>query len=301
MDRREARPVPRNLDTALLRAFLAVAETGGMTRAAAVLHLTQAAVSQQVKRLEESLGCALFLRDRQPLALTPAGERLLARAQRLLAVNDEIWTTMTAPEFAGEVRLGVPHDIVAPLLPPVLKAFARAWPRVRITLESATTVVLRQQLARDEIDLCLATEERCGPGGEALFVDPLLWVGAPNGSAWQQDPLPVAFGDETCAFRAPALDGLAAAGRDWRRAGYCRDMLGVFAVIEADIAVGVLMRSTVPPTLAPVPPAAGLPPLPAFGVHLYLPRRSSALAPVAAELATHIRRGLTPAPAAVAA
>src|SRR5690242_11564211 len=98
-----------------------------MTRAAALLHLTQAAVSQQIKRLEESLGCALFLRDRQRLVPTQAGERLLARAQRLLAVNDEIWTIMTAPEFEGEVRLGVPHDIVGPFLPQVLRSFGRDW------------------------------------------------------------------------------------------------------------------------------------------------------------------------------
>src|SRR5215218_8841394 len=143
MGERGDRPVPRNLDTVLLRCFVAVAETGGMTRAAAVLHLTQAAVSQQVKRLEYSLGCALFLRDRHGLALTPAGERLLARAQRLLAVNDEIWTTMTAPEFEGQVRLGVPSDVVVPLLPPILRAFNRGWPRVQITLEVATSRLLR--------------------------------------------------------------------------------------------------------------------------------------------------------------
>jgi DNA-binding transcriptional LysR family regulator len=62
--------VPRNIDTALLRSFVAVAETGGVTRAAVALHLTQAAVSQQLKRLEDSLGTALFVRDRQRMALT---------------------------------------------------------------------------------------------------------------------------------------------------------------------------------------------------------------------------------------
>ena len=77
--------MPRNLDTSLLRAFVAVAETAGMTSAANVLHLTQAAVSQQIKRLEETFGCELFERDRKGLRLTAAGERLLGRAKRMLA------------------------------------------------------------------------------------------------------------------------------------------------------------------------------------------------------------------------
>jgi DNA-binding transcriptional LysR family regulator len=298
----EGRPVPRNLDTALLRTFVAVAETGGMTRAASVLRLTQAAVSQQVKRLEESLGCALFLRDRPGLGLTPAGERLLARAQRLLAVNDEIWTAMTAPEFEGQVRLGVPTDIVVPLLPPVLRAFNRDWPGVQITLEVATSRLLRQALAGGAIDLCLATETGRGEGGETLFADEVVWAGAVGGTAWQETPLPLGLGDPTCAFRAPALDALAEAGRDWRRTCECRDMLGVIAAAEADLAVGLFMRSILPPGLAPVPPEAGLPALPAFNVNLYVARPVAAASSVAVEeLALHIRRRLAPRPAAVAA
>ncbi len=94
----------RNLDTALLRAFVAVAETAGMTSAANVLNLTQAAVSQQIKRLEDAFGTALFTRDRRGLTLTAAGERLFAKAKRLLALNDEIWAEMTTPVFEGEVH-----------------------------------------------------------------------------------------------------------------------------------------------------------------------------------------------------
>ncbi len=288
-----------NLDTVLLRAFVAVAETGGMTRAAAILHLTQAAVSQQIKRLEDSLGCALFTRDRTRMSLTHAGERLLARAQRMLALNDEIWTTMTAPEFEGEVRLGVPHDIVGPFLPPILRAFGRDWPRVRITLETTTSRLLRECLARDELDLCLTTEIDCGRGGEVLFSDALLWVGAVGGTAWQRTPLPMALGDATCAFRKPAVAALAEQNRDWRRACETRDMLGVVAAIEADIAVGIFLSSTLPSSLAPVPPEAQLPPLPVFNVNLY--GREGSISPVVEELALHIRRRLAKPAMALAA
>src|SRR5260370_36121915 len=106
----------RNLDTALLRAFVTVAEAGGMTAAANRLNWTQAAISQQIKRLEEGFGCILFERDRRGLAMTNAGERLFGKAKRLLALNDEVWADMTTPTFTGDVKLGVPFDLVGTYL-----------------------------------------------------------------------------------------------------------------------------------------------------------------------------------------
>ena len=132
----------RDIDIALLRAFVAVVETGSVTGAAALLNLTQEAVSQQLKRLEELFGTGLFERHHKRLSLKPAGERLMAHAQRLIALNDEVWSAMSAPAYEGEVRLGVPHDIVAPYLPPVLKRFDKTWPRVRVSLECTTTPLL---------------------------------------------------------------------------------------------------------------------------------------------------------------
>ena len=87
----------RNIDTSLLRAFVAVAETSGMTTAANLLNLTQAAVSQQIKRLEDAFEAPLFERERKGLRLTSAGERLFVKAKRMLALNDDIWAEMTTP------------------------------------------------------------------------------------------------------------------------------------------------------------------------------------------------------------
>ena len=82
---------------ALVRAFLTVVEAGGVTRAAIALGMSQAAASQQIKRLEEALDCRLFVRQGRGLVLAPAGERLLEQARRLVAMNDEVWSSMRAP------------------------------------------------------------------------------------------------------------------------------------------------------------------------------------------------------------
>src|SRR5262245_65763537 len=87
-------PMRRDIDIGLLRAFVAVVETGSVTGAAALLNLTQAAVSQQLKRLEELFGTQLFERHHKRLSLRPDGERLIVQAYRLIDPNDEIWGAM---------------------------------------------------------------------------------------------------------------------------------------------------------------------------------------------------------------
>src|SRR5260370_29098350 len=144
-------------------AFGGGAETGRGTAAAALLNLTQAAVRQQLKRREELFGTELFERHHRRLTLRPDGERLLTHAQRLIALNDEVFSAMSAPVYEGEVRLGSPHDIVGPYLPPILRRFDKAWPRVRVSLKCTTTPQLLELLRRGSIDLTLTTEQPCGP------------------------------------------------------------------------------------------------------------------------------------------
>jgi DNA-binding transcriptional LysR family regulator len=280
--------VHRDIDTALVRAFVAVVETGSVTAAAALLNLTQAAVSQQIKRLEELFGTQLFERHHKRLALRPDGERLLTYAHKLIALNDEVWGAMSAPAYEGEVRLGVPHDIVGPYLPPILNRFDRAWPRVRVSLKCTTTPRLLELLRKGDIDLTLTTEQRCGSGGETLLEDDLVWAGARNGAAHERDPLPVSLGDEKCAFRAVVLAALRTAGRDWRPVCEVSSMEPLLASIEADLAVAALLRTTIPQYLQVVDRDRRLPRLPKFLINMYLPpvRQSE----IAVELARNIRQ-----------
>ena len=183
----------RNLDTTALRSFVTVADTGGVTKAAGMLHLTQSAVSMQLKRLEESLGVLLLDRSARQISVTAEGEQLLSYARRILALNDEALQRLTSQDYEGEIVLGVPHDIIDPYIPPVLRRFAANFPRMKIKLVSEPTKRLREMFARGECDAIITTESEPGEGGEALVTLPLVWVGAVGGGAWRQRPLPVAF------------------------------------------------------------------------------------------------------------
>ena len=279
--------IRRDIDVALLRAFIAVIETGGMTSAAKFLNLTQAAVSQQIKRLEMLFGTELFDRSQKQVRLTSTGERLMAYARRMLSLNDEIWNAITAPEFEGEVRLGVPHDIVGVFLPPVLRSFKSAWPQVRVTLISDTTPTLLGALARGEIDLTLTTEpER---GSDMLLADSLVWAGMKGGNAYRETPLPVALGGETCAFRSAAVSALSNAGRDWTLSCQVGSLEPVIASIEADMSIAPFLTQTVPHQLETITGDSGLPTLPSFYVNLHKPDIGTN--ELADELAVHIRNG----------
>lgn len=280
----------RNLDIALLRAFATVVEAGGVTRAAGVLAVSQAAVSQQLKRLEEALDCRLFEREGRRLVLAPAGERLLAQARRLVAQNDELLAAMRTPPFEGEVRLGVPYDIIASVVPPILRGFAKAQPRVRVSLVCEDSHVVREALRRSGdrggVDLALTTEIDCGRHGETLRIDRLVWVGVPGGDAHLKDPLPVSLGAPTCVFRPVALEALGKARRDWRAVCEVSRLEPVYAVLEAGLAVAPLLRSSVPERFEILGRDAKLPALPEFRINLYAP---PGLSPAARILAEHVR------------
>jgi DNA-binding transcriptional LysR family regulator len=258
----------RNLDIAALRSFAAVAETGGVTRAAARLNLTQSAVSMQIKRLEQLLGASLFDRGPRSMALTDAGEQLLSYARRIVALNDEAWARMTSEEWEGELTLGVPHDIVYPHIPAALRELARLAPRLKVSLVASYTRALKPAFARGEMDIILTTEDAPGPGGETLAERPLVWIGARDGAAWRKRPLPLAF-EPSCIFRPAATAALDAAGISWTMAVESASARGIEAAVTADLAVFAGLDTAVPPQLEAVRHNDALPALPKVRVNLY--------------------------------
>ncbi len=282
--------MPRNLNPSLLRAFVAVADRASMTAAANALHLTQGAVSQQIKRLEDLLGAALFERGRRGLRLTTPGERLLGQARRLLDLNDELLADMAAAAPGGEVRLGAPHDLVGSCLAPVLGTYADALPGSGLSLSCAPSPDLLGALARGHIDLAV-TEEPVGPSdGERLRVERLAWVGARQGRAYLKRPLPVSMVAGTCAFRPAVLDALRARGGTWRAVFEGGGLEATTAAVRADLAVTAWLASSIPPGLDALPDDAGLPGLPSFAINLHLSRTDTR--PATAELARRIRHAL---------
>ncbi|MEM8787362.1 MAG: LysR family transcriptional regulator [Pseudomonadota bacterium] len=278
--------MPRNLDLTALRAFVTVAETGGVTRAAGQLNLTQSAVSMQLKRLEEALGQPLFDRGGRSMDLTAQGEQLLSYGRRMVALNDEVWGLMRDDALEGELRFGVPHDIVYPHVPGILQRFAAEYPRVRVELISSFTKELKVQFARGELDVILTTEGGLEPGGTTLQIQPLTWVGAPGGRAWRQRPLRLAF-ETNCIFRSLVQRALDDAGIAWDMVVNSDSTRTVDATVSADLAVHANIDGNASPYLTPIDHGGALPDLAQIMVNMYQSPRSDT--PLVEALAGYVR------------
>lgn len=264
----------RNLDLAALRALAAIADFGSVTRAAHVLNLTQSAVSMQIKRLEDGLDLVLLDRAGRGVALAASGEQLLAYARRILALNDEAVARLTDSTYEGEIVIIVPHDIVYPHIPQVLRHFNAAYPRMRVKLQALHTKIAKTRLREGECDLILTTESHCEPDGETLTRLPLVWIGAPGGVAWRQRPLQLALG-RYCAFRPGIVAALDRENIPWEAAVESESDRTLEATVSCDLAVHALLAGTEPPFAERINHGGTLPELTSHLVNLYINRSSS--------------------------
>lgn len=281
----------RNLDVTTLRSFVAVADLGGVTKAAGFLHLTQSAVSMQLKRLEELIGVALLDRSGRGIGLTPSGEQLLGYARRMVSLNDEMIRRLTHEEFEGEVTLGVPHDIVYPVIPRAMQQFAAAYPRVKVRLVSSYTMALRAQFEKGECDLILTTEAEFGAGAEELTALPMAWIGAPGGATWRRRPFRFASG-KNCLFRTSAIRALDEVGIDWEIAVETDSERTVEATVSADLGVMAMIEGTEPPHLEVIDHGGALPDLGIQHINMY--GANEGKGEVVAYLANLLRQGFKP-------
>lgn len=252
--------MPRNLDMDVLRTFVLGMDGGSFVQAAQRVGRSQAAVSLQLRKLEEQTGHTLFRRQGRGLALTPAGETLLSYARRILALNDDALAALDGAAVAGTVRLGLVQDFAERRLPAVLGRFARTHPAVRIEVAIDRGPALVRGLESGTLDLALLWGEAAAlPHAQPLGRPPVAWLAA-DGWVPPDGPLPLLVIEQPCAFRAAAVAALDRAGIPWRVAVTSPSLSGLWAAAQAGLGVTPRVTDGAPAGVAPV--AAGLPPLP---------------------------------------
>jgi len=276
------------LDPELLKAFVAVADHRSFTRAAAMLNRTQAAVSMQIKRLEDRLAVKLFKRTKTSVDLSRAGEGLLGYARRILTLNDEAIARLREQKVEGVVRLGVMDDYGTLVVPPLLATFAAVHPQVAIEMETGLTASMPGRLG-EAYDLVIAMHPKGSGEGEYLRDEQPVWVAGVAHPVAKLDPLPLALYPKGCLFRKWAVEALDAARRPWRLAFVSHSLAAVASVAEQGLAVTVVKARTSSPKLRVLSDRDGMPPLPAADICLH---RAANLSPAARVLADHLRTAL---------
>jgi DNA-binding transcriptional LysR family regulator len=271
------------LELDLLRTLVAIAETGNFSAAADRLGRTPSAVSMQVKKMEEMVGAALFVRDSRSVSLTRDGEALLQHGRRLLALNREMMTRFVRPDLVGEVHLGAPDDVAERFLPTMLRHFAETHPGVILNVLVDGTRRLKEMVDEQTLDLAIVTAGSAlkgAPEAEVIYSEPLVWAALAGGVAVEQKPLPISLWEEGCTWRAAALEALEKDGRDYRVAYQSAHISGQRAAILADLAIAPIGRSHLNNRIVEACVETALPPLPNCSLGLLV--RDNPSAPVEA-------------------
>ncbi|WP_212524019.1 LysR family transcriptional regulator [Actibacterium sp. MT2.3-13A] len=155
-----------HLELRHLRTIKAIHEAGGLARAAEQLHMTQSALSHQVKGLEEQVGMELFVRRSKPLKLSSAGMRLLRLAEKVLpeiAATEEEFRALHSGK-SGRLHIALECHACYDWLLPVLEEFRHAWPEVDVDIRPGLSFDALPALAREAVDLVISSDPEDIPG-----------------------------------------------------------------------------------------------------------------------------------------
>lgn len=264
---------PQDLQIDWLKCFVAVLDSGSLSRAADEVHRSQSAVSMQLKKLEDAVGRRLLDRGPRKLQLTPDGQMLLGYARRMLDLQAEAQAALHGKELTGRVRLGVPDDYAAKYLTPVLRRFAPKHSGVEIELNCEQSPALIPRVASGELDLALISRDNARRG-TLLFHEPMVWVGSPQFELWRRDPLPIAVYEEASLARRGAIQSLAQQGRRYKVVYNSSSLAGQIAAVDSGLAVAALTQCSAPPHLQVLGAEHGLGPLAPMEVAVYRSRES---------------------------
>lgn len=240
----------------LLRSFMAAVDTGSFTSAASIVHRTQAAVSMQMKRLEEDLKCTLFNREGRGVTLTSEGEILYRYSARIIELHDEALSAISVPRLNGVVKLGVPDDYATMHLPGVLKEFAINHPRVQVDVFCDSSSNLINELSNGELDLIITTDHEKTKYSASLELN---WIIPERMDTQQIEILPIALFHPVCCYRDNALEALEKAGRKHRIAYGSPSLAGLLAAVQAGLAIAPVTKSTTAAGCRHALPSDGLP------------------------------------------
>lgn len=236
-----------DLEIDLLRAFVAVAETGSFTAAAEVVGRSQSAVSQKVLRLEELLQQRVFTRTSRNLWLTPEGERLLVAARRLLELNDGMVRQLMEPPAVGRLRLGVTEDFIPGQLPRLLARFGRLYPGVEIELMTALSCDLLAAYDEGRLDAVVAKKDGTAQRGRVIWREPLVWLAAEDYVFEPAEPVKLVMLPKPCTYRELMVSALDGVRQPWVAACTASSLMGVQAAVAGGLGVTMLGRSFVMP------------------------------------------------------
>ncbi|MBL8573166.1 MAG: LysR family transcriptional regulator [Hyphomicrobiaceae bacterium] len=230
-----------NFDTQLLRSFVTAVDTGSFVAAADQLNMTQPAMSQQMRRLEDLVGQPLFRRDGRKLAVTNAGDMLIGYARQIIAINDQIPEGLGLGSRTEVVHIGMPEHFSESLLPILIARAHEHFPNVQLVVKVARSGALAEGLAEGRLQLALMLGGSPSADDVAAQAMPLQWIRAESFDPTRTgDVVPLVLFRAPCEFRQHATKALEQAGQRWHCVHEGDDLTTLRAAVRANIGVTAL-------------------------------------------------------------
>lgn len=230
------------LEIDALRALLAIAKFGGVTRAAEHLGLSQSAVSHKMRRLEQALDCALLARRVGGPLLTDAGERLCDYARRMIDLHDEALTDLGKKPLTGTIRLGMTEDTTTSDIARILGRFTRLYPAVNVRTRASQSLNVQSWLKAGELDIAVMQvfQEDVLKNDLVLFNDSLHWVKSPDFIIDLSHSIPFLSFDSNCFYRQWGLGDGQLEGHRFEMVLECPSAAGIQSAVRAGLGVALL-------------------------------------------------------------
>lgn len=227
-------------DLRLLRAFVAIVDAGSFTAAADRLHMTQSTISQQLARLEESVGQPLLDRSDRPVRATACGERLLGYARRILMLESEAQAAVADPAGARPVRIGLPEDVFNDAMAAAMQAHAGQDRSIRLDITTGLSRSLAEAYRGGEFDIVVVKEAAASADCFASFPEPMAWFESENTAQAWPDPMPLVAFPPGGLYREAMFERIERERRRWYIAFSGSSLQSILVGLEAGLGVSML-------------------------------------------------------------
>ncbi|HCA5285665.1 TPA: LysR family transcriptional regulator [Acinetobacter nosocomialis] len=238
--------LPTNLDLDALRAFVKGIELGSYQLAAQHLCRSPAAISAQLKKLEQQTGCQLLRKQGRLLELTPSGELLLSHAKNMLAINDTVLLKLHRTQASGVIRFGLQEDFAEGTLQQLIAQFMLQHPNVQFQIQVDRNQNLIEKVQKQELDLALIWQQT--PVIENFYELKSVetkWLFCAHAHIQQiiedKASIPLVVLQQPCMLRHMAIEALEQAGLAWHIAYECNSVQALWPAVRAGI--GISLRS----------------------------------------------------------
>ncbi|WP_065188714.1 LysR family transcriptional regulator [Shewanella woodyi] len=257
----------------LLESFIAIAESGNLSKAAEKICRTQSALSLQIKKLEESVGQPLLHRDNKGVTLTASGKTLLNYAYKMMQLSSKALDDLKECQNRESIRLGVPTDYINRYLSSCLLEFIREFTCIELIIDTDVSGNLYKRLHNGEFDLIVATHWHppAAGHGELLFERRFHWVAAKGGNAHKRETIPMALYPENCPIRAQVFANHQISMRPMSVLLSTPSPAAMCMAVENDLVIAPIAEFRINDKMQIIDPVEhNIPSLPVFNESLYL-------------------------------